>query len=293
MINLKLYYFGLFALLGLLLLSFTGRFFAIGDSFAVFRPLILMALVLWLILPPKIKWQWPGLLAVLLVLAATYRHGLAPITAVNPTYSVYQKNLFFRIKDVGPVAADIRSFKELDFVTLQEITNPQTGLMAELKVDFPYQHICPFSGVGGTAVLSRWPIIKSTRKCFGGGMTAAQADTPNGKIWVVSTHLNWPYPHSQAAQVEHLLPELTKLDGPIIIGGDFNMVPWSYTLRAFQAHSYTKRLPGTLTTFRLAKIHLGLPIDHILAPKSCTGKTRRREKLGSDHFGVYGLIACD
>ena len=283
-----------FGLLGLLLLSLTGRFLAIGDSFAVFRPHMLAALAFMLVLPSSLRWRWTGLIAALLILALHLRLGYSVLSQIDPNYSVYQKNLFFRIKDVGPVAQDIRSFENLDFVTLQEITNSKHGLMAELKPEFPYQHICPFASVGGTAVLSRWPIIEGSRKCFdGGGMTVIQTDKGHGPIWVVSTHLNWPYPHSQREQLDRLLPQLNKLDGPVIIGGDFNMVPWSYTVRSIQDTTRTRRLRGTLTTFHIAHIGLlGMPIDHVLGPRYCIGESSLRPKLGSDHHGVFAHIYC-
>lgn len=281
------------ALIMLVGLSLTGRFLAIGDSFAVFRPHLLIALAFLICLPSTLRWRWTGLLATLVVLTVHARHGFTGPSHDDTTYSIYQKNLFFKIKDVGPVAKDIKSIKGLDFVTLQEITDSKRGLMAVLKPEFPYQHICPFASVGGTAILSRWPIIKDSRQCFDGGMTLIRVDKGIGPVWVVSTHLNWPYPHSQREQLDRLLPELRKLDKPVIIGGDFNMVPWSYTVRSMRRASDTKRLPGALITFHMAHWGiLGLPIDHILGPNHCQGTTERRPKLGSDHHGVYGQISC-
>jgi len=283
-----------YGLLGLLLLSLTGRFLAIGDSFAVFRPHMLIALVFLLVIPSTLRWRWTGSFLALLILALHLRLGFSVFSEINPNYSVYQKNLSFRIQDVGPIADDIRGFENLDFVTLQEITDSKRGLMAELKPEFPNQHICPFTAIGGTAVLSRSPIIKGSRKCFdGGGMTVVQVDKGHGPIWVVSTHLNWPFPYSQKEQLDRLLPQLSKLEGPVIIGGDFNMVPWSYSVRSIQETTRTRRLRGTLTTFHIAHIGLlGMPIDHVLGPKYCIGETRRRPKLGSDHHGVFAHIYC-
>ncbi len=253
---------------------------------------MLIALGILLLFPSQIRWRKMSLFLVLSVLAVHYRHGLPIPRNMGATYALYQKNLFFRIKDIGPVAEDIRSFRRLDFVTLQEITDAKRGLMAELKADFPYQHICPFSSVGGTAILSRLPIVEGSQKCFdGGGMSIAQINDLPEPVWVVSTHLNWPFPYSQRRQIDRLLPRLAELDGKVIIGGDFNNVPWSYTVRSFERASQTRRLPGTLSTFHVRIF--GTPIDHVLGPQRCTGKTKRRPKLGSDHHGVYAQIACD
>ena len=290
----RLHYLFIIGLLGLIILSVSGRFLALGDSLAVFRPHMLIVLAVFVLALRSKRWKWMALIAIGLVLAFHFRHGFASALKTETSYAVYQKNLYFRIQDVGPVAEDIRKLKNLDFVTLQEITDAKQGLMAELKSEFPYQHICPFASVGGTAVLSRWPINQGSQKCFdGGGMSVIQVDKGLGPIWVISTHLNWPYPYSQRQQVQRLLPQLQSLDGPVIIGGDFNMVPWSYTVRSFEKTASTKRLAGTLTTFHMGHFSLlGLPIDHVLGPEICDGQTQRRPKLGSDHHGVYAQIAC-
>ncbi len=288
----KFHRFCVFSLLALLLLSLTGRFLTIGDSFAVFRISFLWTLAFLLVLPNTLKWRWAGFFAALVLLGIHHRHGIKPFAKIKPTYSVYQKNLFFRIKDVSPVADDIKSIKGLDFVTLQEITDKKSGLMEALKSEFPYQYICPFAAVGGTAILSRWPVIKNSHKCYdSGGMTVVRIDKGFGPVTVISTHLHWPFPFSQREQIDRLLPHLTKLDKPVIIGGDFNMVPWSYTVRGFERASDTRRLPGTLNT--LHKGIFGTPIDHVLGPRNCAGTTERRPKFGSDHHGIYARIACD
>jgi len=289
-----LHRFCVISLVALILLSLTGRFLAIGDSFAVFRPHMLTTLAFLLILPSAMKWRWSGLLTVLICLAFHLIYGLPYPRNIRGSYQVYQKNLFFRIQDVGPIAKDIRSLPGLDFVTLQEITDAKRGLMAELKPEFPYQHICPFKSIGGTAVLSKRPIIQGSQKCFeGGGMTVVQIDDSPEPVWVVSAHLNWPFPYSQRQQVQRLLPKLAELQGPVIIGGDFNNVPWSYAVQSVSEASETWRLPGTLTTFHIGHIGLlGVPIDHVLGPRDCAGKTELRPKLGSDHHGVLARIAC-
>ncbi len=285
-------YLCLTGLILLLLLSLTGRFLPIGDSLAAFRLWILGSISVFLVLTPRKTWHWPLLAGVSMIFMLHLRHGFARPLAGQPSFSIYQKNIYVGIKDSDAILEDIRRFDDLDFVTLQEISNPDRGLMVDLKSDFPYQHICPFGAIGGSALLSKWPIVEGSQTCFHGGtMAIAQTQTSQGTIWIASSHLYWPFPHPQARQVQTILPKLEQLDGPVLIAGDFNMVPWSYSVHAIERASDTSRLAGTLNTYRV--LFVGLPIDHILAPNSCVGKTERRPKLGSDHHGVYARIACD
>jgi len=282
----------IFGLSALLLLSLTGRFFPLGDSLAVFRLWISAGIGGFLFLTSRKSWHWPVFAGIGLIFALHLRHGFAGSLEASPSFSIYQKNIYVGIDDSDAILKDIQQFQDLDFVTLQEIADPNRGLMVDLKSDFPHQHNCPFGPIGGSALLSRWPIVEGSRACLHGGtMAIAQTQTPHGLVWLASSHLYWPFPHPQAKQVQNILPGLKRLDGPVIIAGDFNMVPWSYSVHEIERASDTHRLAGTLSTFRI--LFVGLPIDHVLAPNSCKGKTQRRPKLGSDHHGVYAQIACD
>jgi len=76
-------------------------------------------------------------------------------------------------------------------------------------------------------------------------MAAMKVKTPEGPVWLISIHLYWPYPYGQAEQVEKLVKHIAGLEGQKIIAGDFNMVPWSHTLEAFQ-HASDTHLAGAL-----------------------------------------------
>jgi len=78
--------------------------------------------------------------------------------------------------------------------------------------------------------------------------------------------LHWPYPHAQPKQVLALVAEIEKLIGPVVIGGDFNMVPWSHALRQFASASRSDRAGPVVRTLIHSSGILRLPIDHILVP---------------------------
>jgi endonuclease/exonuclease/phosphatase (EEP) superfamily protein YafD len=123
-----------------------------------------------------------------------------------------------------------------------------------------------------------------------------QAETPDGPLWVASLHLHWPFPFQQPEQVNHLLPILEALEGPVLLGGDFNMVPWSHAVDALAQATTTQMSGYAGGTFAPSYHRKGqnlfawmphLPIDHILVPKDGAPiALQRRERFGSDHHGL-------
>lgn len=83
------------------------------------------------------------------------------------------------------------------------------------------------------------------------------------------------------------MPMLTKMHVKrVILAGDFNMVPWGYTLRQIAEASGCLQIGPVWN--KVSVIVLPLPIDHILA--SGTGVSERRPRLGSDHFGLVARV---
>ena len=283
-----------------LLLGFAGQFHGIGDTLAVLRPplvLILAGLSVLAFLARLRRLGAIGLLAS--IAAATSMLPTAPPSLVPEdarTYTAYQKNLLFLLPDTRPVATDILS-TNADFVTLQELHSRNRPILGQLSADYPHQLLCPFAIVGGTAVLSRWPAVKGRTICSEGrGLAAMQVETPDGPLWIVSLHLHWPYPYRQPEQLNVLLPILKGLETPVMVGGDFNMVPWSFAVRSIARTTDTRLSGYPGGTFALSYLNGGgnllgwvpeLPIDHILVPEAGEAlKPQRRAKHGSDHNGL-------
>lgn len=203
-------------------------------------------------------------------------------------YRLYQKNLLSHNQDISAIREDILSLQDIDFITLQEVSKSTDELLPQLVEAFPHQHMCNVPPKNDLAILSRWPIIKGQTVCHNAaGIAAMQVQTPAGPIWIISLHHMRPYPYNQARHTHYLLGSIEALKGnPKVIGGDFNMVPWSYTLKAFETVSNTHHARPAVNSFKLPYISLTIPIDHVLVPKNSKARTQRRGKKGSDHFGV-------
>ena len=290
-----------------LVLGFGGRFHGGGDTLAVGRPAVVAALAGVSVM--LLVWRVRLLGVVGLCLALLGGVSMAPpaFLAERPAgaqvYAIYQKNLLFFLPDTGPVAEDILA-TGADFVTLQELHARNRPILGTLRKAYPSQQFCPITQVGGIAVLSRWPATGTAPKCDDQNEWAAmQVETPDGPLWLVSVHLRWPYPYGQRVQVTRILPALKALGGPVVVGGDFNMVPWSFTVAEISRATRTRSAGYAGGTFALSYHQDGrdlaarmprLPIDHVLVPDiGAAVSLDRRARLGSDHHGVLAKFVIE
>lgn len=285
------------AALAALGLSFLGALHPVGDSLAVFR-LGIAALALALLWParPDLRLgRGPALvLAVLPLVAAgsVLWHKLPgpDITGRDAgALTLYQKNMFHRNGDIAGLAADILETAP-DIVTLQEVSVENERLLDMLWEAYPSQHLCRYSRRSGVAVLTKLPLAQAAgpgRFCSSViGLAGLRVQTPSGPHWALSLHFAWPWPGRQPLQVARLEAALMEAPGPRLLGGDFNMVPWSHTLRHAARTSRTHRAAPSVPTLSLGG--LPLPIDHVFAPGG--GQAQARPWLGSDHRGVLARV---
>lgn len=271
--------------------SYLGALHPLGDSLAVFRWHFAFGLML-VALTAAVFWKrghaWWVLLALpgAWIAGGIWFFGEKIGIASDFDYQVYQKNMSFRMEGADRLWDDIL-YSNAHIVTLQEVDAENFALLADLSESHPSQSYCDFARVGGVAIASSLPRTDAEPICIEGeGMVALQVETAYGSLWIVSLHLHWPFPYGQAAQVERLLPHLTALDGPVVVAGDFNMVPWSHVLSSIEEATNTQRAGHLLYTFPMKREWISLPIDHVLVPGSFATEIFRRPLLGSDHSGV-------
>lgn len=127
----------------------------------------------------------------------------------------------------------------------------------------------------------------------------------DGGFTVVGVHTAWPtygdYQQRQGQRLAKVLDELPR--DRLIVAGDFNSAPWSFSRRAEdERFGLERRTRGLFSwpapDFRLkgrlrSPIPL-LPIDHVYAGADWkTVSVRRGPPLGSDHFPVVVVLALD
>lgn len=277
--------------------GFLGAVHPAGDSLAVFRSALAAALLALSAGAALLGMPRLGLAGAVFAVAGAatliphWRPGAAAASGTGPGRELthYQKNLWVRLPDADPVAADILDAAP-DLVTLQEVRDRGDPVIARLAAAYPTVVQCPYTRVGGVAVLSRFPAVPGTILCQpGSGVVAVVLDTPAGPVRAVSIHLHWPWPCGQPAQIGAILGALGPFAGPTVIGGDFNMVRWSHALRRIAAATGTAPVGPSRVTLRGKRGVLNLSIDHVLAPGG-QGSAELRPRLGSDHDGVLARI---
>ncbi len=267
-------------------LGYSGDVWAMADSVAVIRVPVaigLLVLAVWL--------RRPFNAAFILVIAAAI--ALAPIiygmtrSGQAGPVTVYQKNVLHEADNFQPTIQDMLD-RHPDLITLAEVTRADHPVLVGLAQDYPSQHWCRFKKKGGTAVASHWPKIPGSERCLTAmGVAAMQVAAPGGPLWVAAVHLQWPFPSSQSAQVRRLVPEFEQLDGPIVIGGDFNMLAWGHSINAIAQATGTHRI-GKISATYWVKHLVPLGIDHVLAAGD--GTIEILPKFTSDHAGVLAYV---
>lgn len=200
----------------------------------------------------------------------------------------YQKNMLWNMSAEQLLADDILA-QYPDTVSLQEVSTDNRRILEMLSGAYPSRKFCYFKGIGGVAVLSRWPKVRGSGRCLAGqGVSAIQVRMPEGPVWVMSVHLEVPGSGVQTRMVRDLGPELAAMAGPKIIGGDFNAFPESGSVLDLARAANVQRIGQAFGTYPLGGF-LGLPIDHVLATGG-QGTILRMPFLGSDHFGVVAYF---
>ncbi len=273
----------------LLAAGFAGDWHPAGDSLAVFRvPLLIVAAlaIIWSDWPRRARWS----LAVLAMAGLVAHLPLPRGQSAEPgALMVFQQNMQWNRSESADWLAMIEAVRP-DVLLLQEISEGNRALLTALAPLYPHQHLCP-NGFVGEAVLSRLPFTAEPPVCSKrDGIAAAQVETRQGPVWMISLHISWPWPYGQARHVTQIIPDLQRLDGPVVLGGDFNAVAWSHTLERVARATGTVRIGPLNHSFTLPG---GLPIgiDHLLAPTGTRATVQQTDMLGADHRGLLAALS--
>ena len=273
-------------LLVLAILSLAGGYLGwlhpIGDSLAVGRAYAAGAVALLALLSIRSGLMMAAFGSLLLALIVGIQVALSFYWPGPPgSILLYQKNMLYRNDNLAALEADIRKVAPVA-LTLQEVSEPNAAMLVALADVLPHQLHCTLGRRGGTAVATSLPPVPGTEVCLP-GMAAMQVTWRERKIWLVSIHLSWPWPYDQSEQVAELRRALEKLDGPVLMAGDFNMVRWAHSVTALAQSARAMAAGPSRGTFLGFGSVLALPIDHAFAPNG--GRIRLRGALGSDHLG--------
>lgn len=266
------------------------------------------------------RWRswWQGLYLTLLILAvgyqlyilAPYWFPVAPVvptrTAADPsrTFSLLSANVLMENRDVDAFLAIVAQYNP----DLLLVIEPNAWWLAQLQPlhrRYPYRIEQPQENHYGIAFYSRFPLAATAIHYFedtGTPSLYAVVQLPAGdEVIFYGEHPRPPLPENSvvAADKELLkVAERTRLaDHPVIVAGDFNDVPWSYTMRTFAAISQLGDLRigrGFYHTFDAQHPLLRLPIDHIfLSPGLGLVELADPIRFSSDHFALFARLVVE
>lgn len=182
-----------------------------------------------------------------------------------------------------------------DVVVLSEIGPPKRALLEALKWVYPYQTDCAAQWHCSLALISRVPFEAA------GAVRHAKDNTPAfvwarfaGQLTVVGTHIYRPSrnPWLHVHQADALARVVRNIEGSVVLVGDLNMSPWSYSFRDLKTRA---GLEGPrIFTPSWPAWPLPLPqvaLDHILISPDLTFATvRSGPAAGSDHLSMFARI---
>lgn len=277
------------------LIGLAGSVFPPGDSLAIIRPLavllfIPLAIALWVLGYRRIA-KISLIIATIATVSFASGFFRAETSCSSECLTLYQKNLLSKAWPRYSLADDI-VMSSAQVVTLQEVSDHNRRFMARLFDRYPFFMSCEFRPRQEVAILTSLPTVSGSEFCLPEeGLAAVQVILPNGRlVWIASLHLEWPYPFRQFQQSKQIADRISKLEGPVIVSGDFNMVPWGQSIQKIMRAAGNEFLGKTRNSFKFGNWLLPLPIDNVLVPKGTIGSVETRPFLGSDHLGLLARM---
>lgn len=281
-------------------LSISGRWYRPMDSFSHFLHYYCLAFACIAILAALLKLKGPATTAVVSLVCALLLLGPAKPFAfalarsndagTSKPLKILTFNLLYANDQIEQIANYVKQ-QSPDIILFQEVS-PVNHDAIDLLGEYRFQQRCWVSPVMEAVVLSR--IEPVAQGCLPNAEVPWMDMTLNGiQMRTLSVHLNWPWPFSQWQRIDDLKSDLAALPQkrPIIIGGDFNAVPWSHAVRTVEEISEASIVPGFRVTLHgyntPFKVPLFVPIDQILLPDAASAQSAVvGPGLGSDHRPV-------
>ena len=221
------------------------------------------------------------------------------------TVKIVQYNIWAGNKNLSGSASWLLA-QDADFIVLQEADGAAPGLVPLLAKAYPFSAPCDRRGCPTVILSRRAPVDMSgfrsrTLDPFSGGW--ARYELPGGPMAIAAVHLERPYPYALLKRQSDELPgQLSALDRKtLILAGDFNLTPWSFTLKKLDQDLGLARRTHLLSTWPTpSRPETGryfpavLGIDHVYAGDAWrTVRVRRGPNLGSDHYPVVVTLTRD
>lgn len=266
------------------------------------------AALLGLVLLLFIGGAWRRALVFLLAFAVSAGQGAATIyrqqeardALVATPSKPLLKLLSFNILSGNPNGEGIARFvvgSGADVVVLMEAA-PIAPYVATLRTTYPYSAGCEEGArCGGVVILSRTPLADVSMQSLSGiwlnRLVTATTEIGGQEISLVAAHLVKPYFDEFAAEeLAKLGAVIGRLEGPVVLAGDFNAAAWSGAIDRLITRQQLLPGPGYPATWPVRLGPVGVPIDNIFtrAPLVIETVEAIADAMGSNHRGLMAEI---
>jgi len=194
-----------------------------------------------------------------------------------------------------------------DVVVLQEVSKSMAATLGDLHNIYPHQilpfddgspRLQPHGRLGGLAIPSRYSILHhETLKPAGGtepALIAQLSVTGTVDPWLITVHPWIPLVAGKLAERDRYLDviadAITRLEGPVIVAGDFNATPYAPVFRSFLKKARMTTFTRFPATFPARMGPFGISIDHILVGGIRLAHLKALPSIGSDHRPLQALL---
>lgn len=206
------------------------------------------------------------------------------------TLTVLALNTWHGHRDAGRLEAYLAT-APAEVVVLSEFGPDKRRLLGRLRAVYPFQVDCAAWSCS-LALLSRLPFEQAGIGRIASNQPAFVWARLGGELTIIGTHLHRPSrdPWLHERQMSALAQFVRRIDGPLVLAGDFNTSPWSNAFRMLTA------------TTRLAPASILLPswpawplpqvaLDHIfVSPELAVAAGGTGPAVGSDHLPVWAQL---
>lgn len=307
------------ALAGMAIIAVLGFIYPAMDLFNHVQPILFFGLLALLLFTPLFVRFRPmralalsvaatGLVASSAIYVPELVSGFVPRTVESggaPTYRLMTFNVFGRNEEPESIVENIASV-DPDFVALQEYSPDVRSVVHPLLSEvYPHFQYCAGGQRAFVGLYSRLPFEPLDEDTCSSSIISpdrtariiVRVETPSGPDFsLATTHNDWPAPVTrQAEQFATLRDALSTVEPPLILVGDFNSTPWSYTLKTFVSQSGLTRHTHNMPTFPMLWYYLRdwrptlpfLPIDHVMTRGEIgIHSLTTGEPSGSDHLPI-------
>lgn len=189
--------------------------------------------------------------------------------------------------------ADFIANSDADVVYIMEGA-PLAPYLARISQTYPHRLGCQVgTETCDLLVFSRYPLEAARFVTLSDlrqdRMAVAKVTIEDTTINLVAMHVTKPYfddYHEEELYSASIL--MRGLQGPVIVGGDFNSSSIAPDMRRFQSYNKLHVANFEPATWPIEAGYFGIPIDHIYSrlPAAMTSLKRLPDAMGSNHYGL-------